>query len=132
MSFGDIADFCVIMTTLFGVFSLLVVVFLAICINTYLTVCVAMDKSRKEAFKAGWDGAYKNYRDWVKMQHYCHIPRAPAPAAPAPAPAAPAPAAPAPAPAAPAPAAPAPAPAAPAPAPAAPVPAAPVPAAPQQ
>ena len=124
MSFGDIADFCVIMTTLFGVFSLLVVVFLAICINTYLTVCVAMDKSRKEAFKAGWDGAYKNYRDWVKMQHYCHIPRAPAPA--------PAPAAPAPAPvtAVPAPAAPAPAPVTAVPAPAA--PAAPVPAAPQQ
>jgi hypothetical protein len=93
MSFGDIADVCVIMVTLFGVFSLMAIAFLAICINTYLTVCAAMDKSRKEAFKAGWDGAYKNYKEWVRMQHYilrAHTVAPTAPAVPAVAPTAPA------------------------------------------
>jgi hypothetical protein len=57
MSFSNIADICVIMTTVFVVFSLMVIAFIAICIN-----------AKKKAFIAGWNGAYKNFREWYKVQ----------------------------------------------------------------
>lgn len=72
MSFGNIADLCVIMTTVFVVFSLMVIAFFAICINAYLALRAAydkaQDKARKRAFVAGWNEAYKNYREWYKVQ----------------------------------------------------------------
>ena len=67
MSFGNIADLCVIMVTIFAVFSLMVIAFIAICINAYLALCAAYDKAqakaKKKAFVAGWNSACKNNRE---------------------------------------------------------------------
>jgi hypothetical protein len=68
MSFGNIADLCVIMVTVFTVFSLMVIAFIAICINVYLALRAAYDKAqvkaKKKAFVAGWNSACKNNREW--------------------------------------------------------------------
>lgn len=64
MSFSNIADLCVVMTTVFAVFSLMAIAFIAICINAYLALRAAydktQDKAKKKAFIAGWNRACKN------------------------------------------------------------------------